>query len=104
MKKVYLLPFLCILLLSGCKSSILDDPSTTISFSVPQQGHVKLAVENSYNTVIKILVDEELSAGVHLVNFNENNLAEGVYFYTLEMRSSGSGNYSSRTRYFLMEK
>lgn len=88
--KRYLLLFVIAVLVFGCNSSILDDPSTTIRFSIPQPSHVKLSIENSYDTVIAVLVDEEKPAGVFDVTFNSSNLAEGIYFYTLKMtRESG---------------
>lgn len=83
MKKLLLL---FTLLIFGCNSSILDDPSTTIKYSIPEPAHVKLSVENSYNTLIKILVNTNLPAGSFNANFDSSNLAEGIYFYILEIK------------------
>jgi len=74
------------LIVFGCNSSILDDPSTRISYSIPEPSHVKLSVENSYNTLIAILVDDNLPAGSFNANFDSSNLAEGMYFYILEIK------------------
>ena len=41
----------------GCNSSILDDPSIRIKYSVPEKSMVKLTIENSYNTTILTPVD-----------------------------------------------
>ena len=74
------------LIVFGCNSSILDDPSTHISYSIPQPSHVRLSVENSYNTQIAVLVDDDLPAGSFSANFDSSNLAEGIYFYILEIK------------------
>lgn len=83
MKNLFLV--LIVIIVVGCNSTILDDPSTTIPFSLPSPSHVKISVENSYNTIIAILVDQDLPAGVHQTNFDISNLAEGIYFYTIEI-------------------
>jgi hypothetical protein len=92
-----------VFLFFGCNSSIVDDPSTVIRFSVPESSHVKLYVENSYDTIVATLVDEVKQAGVYDVVFDNNNLAEGIYFYTLKM-TSDSGNIIESTRRFLLLK
>ena len=103
MKTVKIFINIAMLLLISCNSSILDDPSTVIKFTVPETGHVKLEVENSYNTLIATLVDEEKSPGVYEVSFDASNLAEGIYFYTLELRGE-SGSYSKSTKHLLLIK
>ena len=60
------------------------NPSTIISFSLPQSGNALLKVYNLLGQVVAILVDEELTAGYHNINFDASRLAAGVYIYTLE--------------------
>ena len=103
MKTLKIFTALTLLSLLRCSSSIVDDPAISISFLVPEDSHVKLTVMNSYDTKIAMLVDRELVAGVHQVSFDASNLAEGIYFYTLELRTL-SGNYSKTTRHFLLIK
>ncbi len=50
MKLLSLTTLVLVIILFGCKSSILDDPSTIIRYSVPEISMVKLTIENSYNT------------------------------------------------------
>lgn len=92
------------LLLPGCRSSILEDPSLSIQFSVVQSSHVLLTVENSYNTVIATLVDTDLPPGSHQVTLNPANLQSGIYFYTLECRGINNTSYSKVTKQLLMIK
>ena len=104
MKPYYLISFLLLFFLSGCNSSILDDPSIKITFYVAEDSHVKLTIENSYKTRIATLLDTELFAGQHEVNFDASNLAEGIYFYKLEMKGTESDFYSKQTKYMIMVK
>jgi len=101
--KRYLLIIVLSILVFGCNSSIVDDPTTIIGFLVPESAYVKLTVQNSYDTQIATLVDEELQAGTYQVSFDASNLAEGIYFYTLELTFE-SGSYSKSTKNMLLIK
>jgi hypothetical protein len=103
MNKIKILFMFSLINFVGCNSSILDDPSTTIKFSIPESGHVSLTVENSYDTQIATLVDEEKQAGFYEVTFDASNLAEGIYFYTLELKGV-SGSYYKSTKNMLLIK
>lgn len=92
MKKLYVCFIFIIFIFFGCNSSIVDDPSTVISFSIPKRAHVKITVENSYNTIIDVLLDDELEAGLHAVQFNSSNLAEGLYYYIIEVKYDEGGD------------
>lgn len=104
MKKKFLILIFLLPLIAGCKSSILEDPATKIGFGIPQRSHVKLTIENSYNTVISVLVDQELQSGSYQADFQMDDLAEGVYYYVLEVRGIEDNSYSSTTRHFLLMK
>ncbi|MBD3223442.1 MAG: T9SS type A sorting domain-containing protein [Caldithrix sp.] len=68
------------------------NPTTTIDFSLLKGGNVALVVYNSLGQEIQTLVNEELSTGRYSVNFNGNGLSSGVYFYSIQVKStSGSG-------------
>lgn len=101
--KKYLFVIAITVLIFGCNSSIVDDPTTTIMYSVPELSHVKLYVENSYYTIVANLVDEVKQAGVYEVAFDINNLAEGIYFYTIELKGE-SGSYSKTTHNMFLIK
>lgn len=59
------------------------NPSTLISFTIPEAMNVKLVVRNSLGQEVKTLVDEYMPAGKHVKTFNAQNLVSGVYYYTL---------------------
>ena len=60
------------------------NPSTTIQYSVPKAGNVKLTVYNSIGQEIAVLVNREVKAGSYEVNFDASRLASGIYMYKLE--------------------
>ncbi len=96
--------FLFVLSLFSCESSILEDPETKIEYSLSERSHVKITVENSYGTLISTLIDEEVSSGSLSVDFDASNLAEGVYFYTIESTGVISKTYFKSTKILLLVK
>lgn len=59
------------------------NPSTSISFSVPVQGNVKLTVFNALGETVETLVNEFMNAGSYNVNFDASKLTSGIYFYQI---------------------
>jgi hypothetical protein len=103
MKKYFWL-FLAVSLLIGCRSSIVDDPSTNIQFTVAQPSNVKLTIENSYGTVVATPIDEFKTAGTYMINFDASNLLEGIYFYTLECKGVNNNYYFKSEKMILLIK
>lgn len=59
------------------------NPATIITFTVPREMHVRLIVTNSIGQRVSELVNSTMQGGTHSVEFRANNLANGVYYYTL---------------------
>jgi hypothetical protein len=59
------------------------NPTTTIEFSLRQDGRTTLEVFNILGQVVATLIDENLKAGAYQVRFNASVLPSGVYFYRL---------------------
>ena len=59
------------------------NPSTRITYALPKDDYVKLAVYDVLGNEVKVLVNQYQRAGLYTVDFNANNLASGVYFYKL---------------------
>lgn len=64
------------------------NPRTTISFSIAQDGPVRLAVYNIAGRLVNVLVDERLQANTHQVIWEGKDqhgrqVASGVYLYHL---------------------
>ncbi len=56
---------------------------TSISFYLPKDSHVRLAVYNLLGDVIEELVSDQYVSGKHTVEFNASNLPAGNYFYKI---------------------
>lgn len=69
------------------------NPETTITFSVPKNEYIKLAVYNILGRHIATLREGFTEAGEHRENFNASALASGMYVYRLE---TGSGSISKK--------
>ncbi|MFA6108613.1 MAG: T9SS type A sorting domain-containing protein [Candidatus Latescibacterota bacterium] len=60
------------------------NPSTSVTFSLPAEGSVRLAVFDLLGQQVASLVDGTLAAGLHQVSFDASHLATGIYVYRLE--------------------
>ena len=60
------------------------NPTTEISFLIENTGDIKLNVYNYTGQLVNSLIDGQMNAGLHKVNFDASNLSAGVYYYTLE--------------------
>jgi len=60
------------------------NPTTTINFTNKFDGAVKLTVMNAKGESVATLVNSNLTAGSHSVNFDGAKLNSGLYFYKLE--------------------
>lgn len=61
------------------------NPTTNISFTVNTTGIVKLTVYNSLGKEVTKLVNDLVEPGTYDVTFNGENLASGIYYYTLQV-------------------
>jgi hypothetical protein len=80
--------------LTGAVSYVLEqnypnpfNPSTTIKYSVPQAGQIKLVVFNMIGEEIAVLVNEMQQPGKYEVRFDASALSSGVYIYRMECES-----------------
>jgi len=64
------------------------NPSTTISFSLNKKSHITLDIFNPIGERVARLLNEDLSAGPHLVKWNASNLPSGVYIGSLKTDES----------------
>ena len=73
------------------------NPSTTINYSIKEDGLVKLIIYNILGQEVRAHVNEFQNAGTYSVHFNSGNLPSGVYFYRLI-----SGSYSETKKMILL--
>ena len=60
------------------------NPTTTISFSIPETGYTSLKVYDILGNEVANLVNEVKDAGIYNVQFDGSNLTSGVYIYQLQ--------------------
>ena len=65
------------------------NPNTTIRYELPKGCHVRLAVYDVAGRLVRVLVDEERTGGVHDIIWNGTDsrglpVASGIYFYRLD--------------------
>ncbi|MCK4655272.1 MAG: T9SS type A sorting domain-containing protein, partial [Candidatus Cloacimonetes bacterium] len=65
------------------------NPQTTIQYSILQESKVELNIYNIKGQKVKQLINDQLSAGQHLVvwdgmDTNDKQVSSGIYFYKLE--------------------
>jgi alpha-amylase len=74
------------------------NPSTQITFTIPESGMVHVRVYNVLGQEVATLVDGPLSVGKQTVQFNARSLPSGIYYYTV------AWNGHSTTRNMLLLK
>jgi len=60
------------------------NPSTRITFNITEAGLTNISVYNLLGQKVATVLNQDLVAGRHTVDFNGSNLSSGVYFYKLE--------------------
>jgi hypothetical protein len=60
------------------------NPTTSIKFGLPEKANVSLAIYNQLGEKIATLVNGELGAGYHKVEWNASNMTSGIYFYEIK--------------------
>ncbi|MGE5496646.1 MAG: CotH kinase family protein [Syntrophothermus sp.] len=66
------------------------NPVTTIKYSLPVSGQVKLRVFNSLGSEVASLVNRYQPEGTYSVEFDASGLASGIYYYRIETPSDAS--------------
>ncbi|MBZ0183506.1 MAG: carbohydrate binding domain-containing protein [Melioribacteraceae bacterium] len=60
------------------------NPSTVISFGLPENSLVNIKVYNILGEVVSEIINKELNAGKHQITFDASNLSSGIYLYTIK--------------------
>ncbi|HEY3295454.1 MAG TPA: T9SS type A sorting domain-containing protein [bacterium] len=74
------------------------NPATTLSFSMPITGTVKVKVFDVTGRLVETLLDRHVEAGEHRLSFDGTALASGLYFARLE-----TGTLSQTQKLMLMK-
>ncbi|MBN1291721.1 MAG: T9SS type A sorting domain-containing protein [Candidatus Latescibacteria bacterium] len=74
------------------------NPSTTITYSISDPSHVRIAIYNMAGQKITTLINSNNTAGTHSVVFDGSNYASGIYFYRFE-----TPQFSTNGKFLLMK-
>jgi Secretion system C-terminal sorting domain len=74
------------------------NPSTKINFTLPSPNNVKITVYDITGKKVADLLNQQLDAGSHTVNFNAANLASGTYIYRIQ-----AGNFVEAKKMVLLK-
>ncbi len=71
------------------------NPITQIKLSVYYDSHIKIDIYNIRGQLVKNLIDEQISTGVHNINWDSTNnkndkVSSGIYFYNLKIEGKNS--------------
>ncbi|MFZ4620772.1 MAG: phosphodiester glycosidase family protein [Bacteroidota bacterium] len=64
------------------------NPVTTIQFDIPRTARTTLTVYDILGRAVSTIVDQDINAGRHSVNWDSSHISSGIYFYRLT-----SGNF-----------
>jgi len=64
------------------------NPGTKINFELRESGFTTLKIYDMLGNEVATLVNNELTSGIHSVNFNAANLASGTYVYQLNVNGT----------------
>ncbi|MFH1526992.1 MAG: T9SS type A sorting domain-containing protein, partial [Bacteroidota bacterium] len=73
------------------------NPTTQISYQLPEDSFVNLVVYNSLGQEVKTLVNQNQAIGYYTVEFNAKDLPSGIYLYKL-----ASGSFSKVNKMLLL--
>ena len=74
------------------------NPSTNIKFFISKTGNVSLSIYNILGKKEAVLINDELTSGWYEVNFINEHLSSGVYFYELK-----ANEFSQRKKMILLK-
>lgn len=88
------------------------NPTTTIRFSLPESRNgknnslqsVSLKIYDMLGREVVVLLDEEMSPGIHEVKFNASGLASGIYIYRLQVDQSNSADIFIQSKKLILLK
>jgi hypothetical protein len=74
------------------------NPSTKINFSLPSPNNVKITLYDITGRKVAEILNQQLAAGSHTVDFNAVNLASGTYIYRIQ-----AGNFAEAKKMVLLK-
>ena len=79
------------------------NPTTTLQFTLPFDASVMLNVYNLVGEKVTEVINEELTAGLHKIKFNGENLSSGLYLYKISVFGKDGSNYTAVKKMTLLK-
>lgn len=79
------------------------NPTTIINFGLAVDANVSIKIYNTLGQEVTTLLNGEMKAGLHDVEFNASSFSSGVYFYQIEAQGVNGTNFSSVKKMMLMK-
>ena len=79
------------------------NPATTIKFGIPQAADVTVKIYDILGQEVKTLMNRNLAAGFHTVNFNASNLISGMYIYRIQANGVDGSNFTDVKKMLLVK-
>ncbi|MBN8705885.1 MAG: hypothetical protein J0L62_08405 [Bacteroidetes bacterium] len=89
--------FIFFVLLIGCESSDIEDPSTAVSFYLSEDSYVVMYLVNHYDVRVIEYFKKEFSKGSQQVMIKMDDLAEGAYTLHMEVTGKYSKTFTQKT-------
>jgi hypothetical protein len=77
------------------------NPNTKIDFSLASDSKVTLKIFDVLGQEVRTLINGNLAAQSHSIEFNASTLNSGVYFYTIEAKGTDGSNFTSTKKMIL---
>jgi len=74
------------------------NPTTMIRFALPKSSHVKLTIYDALGQEVQTLINDQLVAGTHNIEWTAKNMASGIYLYRIE-----AGNFVKVNKMLLVK-
>jgi hypothetical protein len=74
------------------------NPTTTLSFAIPVDSEVTLSIYNMQGRLVSTLIEGNMKAGYHTVQWNADSYSSGVYFVKMY-----AGNYTNTQKLMLVK-
>jgi hypothetical protein len=74
------------------------NPSTEIAFDLAKNSHVTLTVFNVLGQQVSTLIDRDMEAGSHTIQWDASSVSSGVYFYRIQ-----AGDFNATKKMMLLK-
>ncbi len=79
------------------------NPTTTIKFNLPQNAKVNISVYNLLGQKVDEIVNGNIAAGYHSVQFNAINYTSGIYIYSIIANGNNGNNFKFSKKMILLK-